>query len=78
MRINSLIRQLQGLKESGETDVIVAYYDRFYWNELEEDHKLCKDDWIGACEITDYDYDYSSFQEELGSFIKDKMEDEDG
>lgn len=79
MRIKVLIAQLKGLLEGGEKDVMVAYWDREYWNEL-EDTKLDKDAWARASEVVDIHEDWSRCQEGLASLLdehRDEIEGED-
>ena len=79
MRIKVLIAQLRGLLENGEENVIVAYWDREYWNEL-ENTKFDKDAWAIAAEVVDMHEDWSRCQEGLASLVEEhieEIEDED-
>lgn len=70
---------MRKLQNEGETDVIIAYWDREYWNEL-EDTKFEKDAWGRAAEVVDMHEDWSRCQEGLASLVEEhieEIEDED-
>ena len=69
MRISTAIRLLEKLKEQGETDVLLVFWERDIWNDI-YDKSYTKEEFALITDSVNAGFSWSETQESLSSYIE--------
>jgi hypothetical protein len=79
MRIDDVIKSLTELKKNGETDIIIGWYERAYFEEVASDNgaTLTADTWSNLCESCDDDLNWSDIADQVTDIILEDVADKE-